>query len=233
MYRIAIVEDDKNAADTLARLIREYGTERAPKFSTDVYGDAGSFFAAGSRLYDIVFMDIGLPDVSGMEAAKRLRESDADVVLIFVTTMSGYAVRGYEADALDFIVKPVTRSALYAALGRALKALGRRQGIDISVGTSAELCMLDSSAVHYVEVRDHLIVYHTDGGELTEFGSLRKPEKLLSAHGFVRVSNSVLVNLKCVESAGACVVRVDGRDIPVSRSRAKEVMRALNEYTGI
>ena len=232
MYRVAIVEDDRNEADTLARLIRDHGAENGVRFSTDIYGDARSFFAVRTHIYDIVFMDIGLPDVSGMDVAGRLRESDDSAVIIFVTSMSGFAVRGYETDALDFIVKPASRSTLDAALKRAVKLLGRRKGIDISVGTSAGLRMLDSSAVHYVEVRDHLIVYHTDDGELTEFGSLRKPEKLLAAHGFVRVSNSVLVNLKCVDSADAGCVRVDGKDIAVSRARAKEVMRALNDYLG-
>lgn len=233
MYRIAVIEDDTRESDSLRSLLSAYAAAHGVAFSADVYHDASSFLAVGKGVYDIVFMDIGLPDMSGMEAAKRLREKDESAVLIFVTSMANFAVRGYEANALDFIVKPVGERALDAALSRALKLLCRRTGIDIAVGVASGLRMLSSSGIHYVEVRDHLIVYHTDEGEITEFGSLKKPERLLEAHGFIRCNNSTLVNLRYIGEVTADSVTVDGAVIPISRSRGKGFIKALNAYLGV
>ena len=98
MLKAALVEDDDKAAAELKRYLRRYADETGAKIDADVYGDALSFLAAYSG-YDIVFMDIELPDYDGMRAAKKLRETDKTVVIVFVTNMRRYAVEGYEVGA--------------------------------------------------------------------------------------------------------------------------------------
>lgn len=107
MIRTVIVEDDDAAAELLAGYLDRYGGEHGETFSSVRYDNAVTFLEKYASDADIVFMDIEMEDLDGMKAAAKLRERDRSVTLIFVTNMAQFAIKGYEVDALDFIVKPV------------------------------------------------------------------------------------------------------------------------------
>ena len=107
MIRVAIVEDEDIAARQLEQCLQQYESGHDIRFSSCRFRDALEFLEQYQPLYDLIFMDIGMPGLDGMEAAVRLRAMDSVTPLIFVTSMVQYAVRGYEVDALDFVVKPV------------------------------------------------------------------------------------------------------------------------------
>lgn len=125
MVNVAIVEDEDAAAAILSNCLDKYASAKREgvEFSVCRYHDAVSFLENYRSRFDIVFMDIQLPDLDGMEAAKKLRRLDSSVTLIFVTNMANFAVRGYEVDALDFIVKPVEYFSFALKLDRALERL--------------------------------------------------------------------------------------------------------------
>ena len=104
MFKIAIVEDNRAAMEKLQGYLERYAQENNEKFDIASFGDALAFLDSYRRIYDMVFMDIELPFINGMEAAQRLREIDKQVVLLFVTNMAQFAVKGYEVDALDYLV---------------------------------------------------------------------------------------------------------------------------------
>ena len=91
---IAIIEDDKEAAARLVKMLDRFGAESGLIMNKRIFGFSTEFLENYKSGYDIVFMDIVLPDMDGMTAAKKLRESDKSVVLIFVTNMSQYAING-------------------------------------------------------------------------------------------------------------------------------------------
>ena len=105
---IAIVEDDGKEAEALLSYIKKYGEKSGTSFDVKIFSDAENFLESYKQGLDIVFMDIELPGMNGMDASKRLRALDRSVTLIFVTNMARFAVNGYEVGAFDFIVKPVT-----------------------------------------------------------------------------------------------------------------------------
>ena len=107
MIGIAIVEDNREQAASLETYIKTYAAEHRLAVSVSVFHDPITFLEKYSKFH-IVYMDIMMPMLNGMDAAKLLREKDEKVVLIFVTTMRQYAIQGYEVSATDFIVKPVT-----------------------------------------------------------------------------------------------------------------------------
>ena len=119
MLRCAIVEDSPRELEHLKECLARYSAERDIPLETTVFGDAASFLEHYRADYDIVFMDIELPGINGMEAAHRLREIDRQVILIFVTNMAQFAVKGYEVDALDYIIKPAQYGPLSIKLDRA------------------------------------------------------------------------------------------------------------------
>ena len=95
--RIAIVEDEKSAARALEQAIQRYGTENKVSFTIRVWHDPLLFLEEYQAEYDIVYMDIRMPALSGMETARNLRKMDRMVMLIFVTSLAQYALEGYTA----------------------------------------------------------------------------------------------------------------------------------------
>lgn len=121
MWKAAVVEDEREAAERIAEYLGRFGAENGETFDVSYYGDAEAFLAGYDPECDIVFMDIQLPDMSGMDAARALRAVDSEVTLVFVTSMVQYAVSGYEVSALDFIVKPVSYPNFAMKMKRVLR----------------------------------------------------------------------------------------------------------------
>lgn len=120
MKNIAIIEDEEEALARIRGYLERFSSESGESFRIVVYGNAIDFLEKYKPNYDIVFMDIKLPNMDGMEAAKKLRALDRFVALVFVTNMKQFAVKGYEVDALDFIVKPVKYPDFVLKLQRVL-----------------------------------------------------------------------------------------------------------------
>ena len=108
MFKVAIVEDDRVASDTLKEYIERFAAEKNEKIEAEVFEDGLKFIGGYKPVYDIVFMDVVMPGINGIETAKKLREIDNGVVLVFITSMAQYAINGYEVDAADFLLKPVS-----------------------------------------------------------------------------------------------------------------------------
>lgn len=229
---VAIVEDEKTESDRLSRLLERYGGARDMSFNVRVFRYATDFLDEYTADYEVVFMDIQLPDLDGMSAAKKLRKVDDTVVLVFVTNMSQYAINGYEVDATDFIVKPLRYEQLESKLDRIFDHISRQADTMLPVKTADGMVSLAASNIKYIEVMGHELVYHTVHGEYRTYGSLRKLEKRLEGAHFVRCNSYYLVNPRYVESVGTGVTKVGGDELAVSYSRRKAYRKAIAEYLG-
>ena len=107
IYKIAIVEDEPKAADTLDAMLAQYAEENGVSIETSKYQNAVVFLSNYSARFDIIFMDIEMPHLSGMECAEKLREIDNSTLLIFATNLANMAAQGYSVDAFDFIVRHI------------------------------------------------------------------------------------------------------------------------------
>lgn len=107
MFKIAIIEDDENYAKLLEQHINTFAQSSDTRFRVSVFQSGISFFYKTSELFNIIFLDIEMPTLNGIETAKKIRETDSNVTIIFVTNMAKYAISGYEVDAMDFMVKPI------------------------------------------------------------------------------------------------------------------------------
>lgn len=233
MIRVAIVEDDEKDSALLEKYLAEYGKENGEAFSADVFTDPLVFLDKYDASYDIVFMDIELPDMNGMQASARLRKTDEDVMIIFVTNMAQFAVKGYEVDAFDFVIKPVAYNDFAIRLRRALRRLSRRADLGLRVKDyDGSMRIVGITSVYYIEVADHSLKYHTDAGVTESRGRLDDLEKTLEGKGFFRCNRCYLVNLRYVTSVEGEDLVVKGDRLKIARPRKKEFMKAFAAYYG-
>lgn len=233
-YRALIVEDDPQAADVLRGHLARFGGERGVRFSVTVLGSALDL-VDGGHVADIIFLDIGLPGINGMEAAELLRAHDEVTPIVFVTDLAQYAVRGYAVDALDFMVKPVSYEVFALRMGRALRVMARNASTSVTLPTPDGLRIIDTQDIIYVEILRHDLYWHIVGQSepLRVRGSLTAVETQLSEERFCRVAASHLVNMGQVALVRAgSVTMSDGTEIAFTRSRKKGALEQLARYVG-
>lgn len=232
MINVAIVEDEKNASDLIISYIHKFETETDIKFNIVHFADPVGFLANYSSNYDIVFMDIELPELNGMDVAKKIRVIDKSVTLIFVTNMSQFAVNGYEVGAFDYIVKPVSYYNFILKLKRALGHIKMNEVKKIIISTEQGTVCLTSSQIKYVEVMNHDLIFHCFDKNYTAYGSLKKVEELLAGNHFVRCNNCYLVNLRYVIAVDGLSLSIDNETLRISHTKKTAFMKALADYFG-
>lgn len=162
MYRALILEDDPAAADALRAHLARFGAEKGVRFQVEVLSSALELLDSDHQC-DIYFLDIGLPGINGMEAAQIIRQADEATLIVFVTDLAQYAVRGYSVDALDFMLKPVRYEDFALRMGRALRVLQRNAGATLSLPTADGLRIVRLADIVYVEILKHDLYWHIEG----------------------------------------------------------------------
>lgn len=232
MVQIAILEDDPSDLASLKDCLDRYAREQRQRFSIASFSDPAVFLEQCQPGYDLLFLDIDLPAMNGMEVARRLRERGSTVTLVFVTNLEQYAVSGYAVDALDFVVKPINYYRFSSMMRRALRRIANRQSREVVIQSAGGITRILVDTLYYVEIRDHLLIYHTEQGNLTAWGKLSEVEAQLAPWGFARCSTSHLVNLRHVDSVNGNDVMVAGTRLPVSQRRRKAFYAAVTGYLG-
>lgn len=232
VVKIAVVEDDSASADLLLGYLHRYEHEKGVQFEISHFADGMNFISDYKADLDIIFMDIEMPYMDGMTAAKKLRKIDESVCLIFVTNMAKYAIKGYEVAALDFMVKPVKYFNFTMKLERALRQRENLQRAEVKLPVGDGKRRLTVSDILYIEVSNHTLIYHTSAGDIQMRGTISGAEAALGEKNFARCSNSFLVNLAKVTAVGKNSVMVGGEELQVSRSKRDEFMRRLTNYLG-
>ena len=151
MINVGIVEDNPEDAQKLSGYLEDFFKNSDQEYSLKVFQSGLSFLDKYDPDFDIVFMDIEMPDMNGMETAAKLRETDKEVQIIFVTNMAQFAVRGYEVEALAYIVKPITMSMFSLIMDRALVRLDGEAERFVILKKDGETLRVPVSRIRYIE----------------------------------------------------------------------------------
>ncbi|MBO5328122.1 MAG: response regulator transcription factor [Clostridia bacterium] len=230
MYNVAIVEDDKNQSKVLKDYIIRYGTENKRTFNITCFYDASSFFKSDSFSFDVIFMDIELPDGNGMEVVRKMRETNKKTLVIFVTNLAQYAIKGYEVKAFDFIVKPVSYYNFVLKMVSVLDCLSISRDIEVLLKTNEGIVKLKTSDITYIEVVGHYLTYHTLNGVYVCSGSISSAANELRSFGFSFCNRCYLVNLKYVTKITQSEVIVNGEGLVLTRHKRANFLKDLNNF---
>ncbi len=230
-YRICILEDERDARETLISHLHRYGSENDRDFEITAYENPIPMLEKYTPQWDVIYMDIQMPMMNGLEAARKLRALDPRVLLVFVTGLRQYALEGYEVAAQDYLVKPVNYFDFAMKLTRTLSYLPERADPEILVPTDAGMRRIRLDQLRYVEVDGHHLVYHTLKGDFRRYGSMVTLEKELKGKGFARCNSCYLVNLRFVRGVKAYELLLEDERLQISRPKKKQFMAELEKYT--
>ena len=231
MIRIAVADDDRECTAQLCRYIDDFARESGENCDVTVYHDGDELVERYRAQFDIILLDIEMPFLNGMTAAEMIRRQDPEVIIIFITNMSQYAIRGYAVDALDYVLKPINYFAFSQRLSRAVRRVAGRTRAYLTIPVKGGAMKLAVGDIYYVESRGHQLIYHTRTGELTAAGgTIQQAEESLKGHSFFRSNKGYLVNLEHVDGIRDGCALVHGEKLIISRTRKSALLEALTNY---
>ena len=230
MINFCIVEDDDATAAVISDYLRKFYTQYKQPVKVVRFADADHFLRSDTSNIDAVFMDIELPGTDGMKAVKELRKKDSEVAVIFITNLAQYAVSGYEVNAFDFMVKPVSYGGFTMKLRRLCQYLAAKRKCEICVSTRHGKFLVKADDIKYVEVMRHVVTYNTVKGKVVGSGTLKQVMETLKGLPFALCNRCYLVNLRYVTQIVGREVTVGGDSLLISAPRSREFMAAFNRY---
>lgn len=231
MVRIAIVEDEPEQAAILRGMIERFSRESGSEFDVSVFPDGKDFVFSGGH-FDIAFLDIQMECMDGMSAARKIRETNNEMIIIFVTNLSEYAIEGYSVSALTFILKPLRYEVLRMAAERALVIVNKHPEKALTVKTDKGTVKIKPAQLYYVEIENRRLALRTANGVFYCTETMQRMEDQLDPERFFRCHVAFLVNLDHVARIDKSGAIVAGDHVLVSKYRKKEFMNALTRYVG-
>ena len=231
--KIAVIEDEKSHRDLLVSYLESWGGKKGKSLAIRPFGSPESFLFAyeEERDFDLLFLDIQMEGMDGMELARKIRERDRDIVIVFTTGISDYLEEGYEVEALYYLIKPLSAEKVEKCMEKA--AARRRQERFVTLHTADETMKIGEESINYVEARGRgcCIGRVRQSGELEVRESLGELEQMLEAGEFMKCHRSYLCRIGNIHHIGKEEVFFDdGSSAPVSRRLCQQVKQKFIAY---
>ena len=228
--RVALCDDEETVREYLGRLLEEWKERQNDQLQIEYFESAESFLFQyeEDKRWQFLILDIEMGKMNGVELAKKVREHNKEVQILFVTGYMDYISDGYEGEALHYLLKPVTKEKLFSVLDRARERMKKSEKALFLQG-SDETVRIPYYEIRYVEVQHNYVTIHA-AEDYTVKKTLSELEEELG-DGFFRTGRSFLVNLKCVKRITKKEVSLkDGMVIPLSRGMYEKINRAMIRY---
>lgn len=234
MITIAIVEDKPEYQNQLKQYIEDYfDAKKEQTYELSIYSNGLDFLDdfENGKIFNIVFLDIELPGENGINVAKKIRTKDNDLIIIFTTIMTQYAVKGYEVDALDYMVKPIQYLNFSLKLDKALKLIKKKEKTFLFEDEGEQaMVKIKSSQIYFIEIYNHTCVFHSTNGNFKKYISISNLEEELKNDGFLRCNNSYIINPIFVTKITKDSIFINDTELLISRRRKKEFLNKLAKY---
>ena len=223
LVNIVICENDKNDQEFVKAKVVEILDDLNIEYEIKVYNSGDDLLKGYDKYTDIILLDIQMDGLDGMETARKIREFDDNVEIIFITSFVEYALEGYEVNAYRYLLKPVKDENLRTSL---INGLNDRNFVKRSIvikegDTRIKISLKD---IMYIEVQGNDITVHTLKDTYRTKGTMSNFETEINSNMFVRCHKSYLVNLEYIKSIKRYTsILVNDEEVPLSRNKYKEI----------
>ena len=226
MIIVAICEDERYILEELRRKVEKYINRKSLDASIKTFM-SGEELLKAKKKFDIILLDLMLPGIDGLEVARQISCRSR---IIFVTSYREYAVEAFDANAVHYLVKPVTEERLFSALDRAVNQTEQMDNQALTLIKSGKTQVIFIRDILYCEVFNHQVRIHTVHGTYDYFGTLDMLETKLDER-FFRCHRSFVVNMSCVagQEKGVAIL-INGERIFISRRKQADFMQKLLNF---
>lgn len=233
MYQICIVDDEDNSLNQLKEILLKFFKEKSLSIDIFCFDNPINFLDNFvSNKYDLIFLDISMPQINGIDVGKKIREKDISTTIVFTTSLIQYALSGYEVNAFDYLLKPINYSSLALTLQRWLK-LQNNNDNSITIKYKNSFIKLDIISILYIEVIDHKLIIHTKNEDYALRDSLDNYIEKLKNYNFSLCNRCYLVNLRYVTKIDDGIAYLGKIGLVISRAKKKAFIEQLNNYLSL
>lgn len=229
LYRVAITDDNPTDIKYISSVLQQWADARGLSLQIDAYPSAEAFLFQYDEnpAWDILLVDIEMSGMDGVTMAKRLREKNSTVVIVFITGYSDYIAEGYDVSALHYLMKPVEPDRFMQVMDRAVERLCREERL-LTVRTANEIIRIPMGSVLFLEAARNYVTIHAENrGDFVVRHKLGDFEDELDER-FLRVGRSYIVNLtKLYRITRNEIVFPDGTVLPLPRGAYDTLNRAI------
>lgn len=235
MLQIAICDDEQFYREKIKRLLEKYLKKHELQYELHLFLSGEEFLkqCENSVKYDIVFLDINMEQMDGIETAKRIRSFHSDTYIVFVTAFIDYALEGYKVNAVRYLMKDTLDLAMKECMTAILQKMQIAQVLFTFMEGEKRLY---TDNILYVESRGHKSIFHYMESEAVTYqiyDKLDSIERKLEGCNFLRIHKSYLVNMKHIRKVGNYTAFLDtGEELPVPRLRFQTVKEEFVDYKG-
>lgn len=233
MITVVICDDEQAFINRMKEYIIRFSEETKEEFSVREFTSGQTLLNTYNANFQIIFLDIKMPDLDGIETAKRIRLMDSNVIIIFLTSLIKYVLAGYSVNAANYLIKPLDYKKFKIEMEKAvLRSISIKNGY-ISVKNDRGFYKICLSTLKYVETYQRNTMIHTMKEDIISYKKMQEHEKDLEGYPFVRCHTSYIVNLQYIDSViGYDITLSTGEIIPISKQKKKDFMQNLAEYLG-
>ena len=231
-YTVAICENEEVQALFLKKLVEEYAQQHSIQFQLTLYESAEAFLFEyeENKTIDLILLDIQMNDIDGLTMAEKIRASHDQVKIVFITGLTEHIGAGYRVEASDYLIKPVKKEQLYAAVDRVLLALPTKTRTLI-FPTADEQVKVAVDSIVYAEVVGREVKLTTTNKSYLIRKTMQELKKELNDSAFIVPERSWLIHCGHIERVGKIEVIMDnGMTVPISRRNVKAVNQAFINY---
>lgn len=231
MIRIAVCDDEPSMCEYLKQTISAIMEQQQERCRVTCYTNAVRLLCSPLD-FDLIFLDIQMPNLDGIALAKKLRQKDFDGSLIFVTVLKECMLDAFEVEAMDYLCKPIDENRLECTLKRSLKRLQEKSKKQLFIRTMNWCRTVKIHEICYCEVVNRKIFLHTTSGIIDYYGKIRDVE-IQTDPDLIRCHRSYLINPEYLsEYLNGQAILENGEQIPVSRKYYPSFMKKVMHYMG-
>ncbi|KPI54252.1 chemotaxis protein CheY [Clostridioides difficile] len=233
MINIAVCEDEKEAQLLIVDYIENILKNISIEYEIKKYLSGEELLENNLKDIDILFLDIKMEKLNGMDTARMIRKMGSEMEIIFITSLIDYVQEGYEVRAYRYLLKPIESEELKKHMLTCIKDIETNKDSYIIIKDKSNTYKIYLNEIKYIEVQKKEMLIHTINKNFYIRYSLNKIEKELNLSRFIRCHKSFIVNLSHVENIKYNIAILEsGEEVPISRYRYKEVKEKFLRFLG-